>query len=279
MSIELSAQRFHTPAEVIGLLLTIVQMAHGAISRAEVICPTLAYVNHSALKLALDALDQLPDDRPGYTMSGPMRAEWALRDLFAQPPMPESMNSRAWEVRIVGASTDCAFEALSEKVAALHAQARACAPDERERLSAELAKYSQALYDVAGPGRERMAEDAIRNALAAIDAHLSAEKPAPELLPGGFHLCSTPTECANRGCAYEAMLREATTHQNDRKAPNGFQQSVVIWMEARERCEHYHGFKETDESIQCSHPHARTDWCGFSACPMLKTEADHHGVE
>ncbi len=31
---------------------------------------------------ALDALDELPDDRPGYTMSGPAKARWALRALI-----------------------------------------------------------------------------------------------------------------------------------------------------------------------------------------------------
>lgn len=31
-----------------------------------------------ALCNALDALDELPDDKPGYTLSGPARAEWAL---------------------------------------------------------------------------------------------------------------------------------------------------------------------------------------------------------
>lgn len=30
------------------------------------------------LSNALDAFDELPDDRPGYTMTGPARAEWAL---------------------------------------------------------------------------------------------------------------------------------------------------------------------------------------------------------
>lgn len=30
---------------------------------------------------ALDTLDELPDDRPGYVMNGPAKAEWALRHL------------------------------------------------------------------------------------------------------------------------------------------------------------------------------------------------------
>ena len=31
---------------------------------------------------ALGLLDMLPDDKPGFTLSGPARAEWALRDLI-----------------------------------------------------------------------------------------------------------------------------------------------------------------------------------------------------
>lgn len=38
--------------------------------------------NFDALCNALGALDDLPDDQPGYVMTGPARAEWALRDLL-----------------------------------------------------------------------------------------------------------------------------------------------------------------------------------------------------
>lgn len=34
-----------------------------------------------ALSKALDALGELPDDKPGYTLSGAAKAAWALRDL------------------------------------------------------------------------------------------------------------------------------------------------------------------------------------------------------
>lgn len=34
------------------------------------------------LSNALDALEELPDDQPGYVMYGPAKAEWALRDLM-----------------------------------------------------------------------------------------------------------------------------------------------------------------------------------------------------
>lgn len=33
---------------------------------------------------ALDALEELPGDRPGYVMSGPAKAAWALRDIIGE---------------------------------------------------------------------------------------------------------------------------------------------------------------------------------------------------
>jgi hypothetical protein len=36
------------------------------------------------LEAALEELNTLPDDRPGYVMSGPARAEWAMRGLLAK---------------------------------------------------------------------------------------------------------------------------------------------------------------------------------------------------
>ena len=43
---------------------------------------------------ALDKLDALPDDQPGYTMDAPAKAEWALRKLFATHPAA-AQSSRA----------------------------------------------------------------------------------------------------------------------------------------------------------------------------------------
>jgi hypothetical protein len=34
---------------------------------------------------ALDALDGLPDDRPGYTLSPNAKAAWALREIIPEP--------------------------------------------------------------------------------------------------------------------------------------------------------------------------------------------------
>ena len=62
---------------------------------------------------------------------------------------------------------------------------------------------------------------------------------------------------------------------------NPFEAAVVAWINAREWCEHYHGIKDNDESIQCSHPDQRSagDWCRITTCPLLRKEADQHGVE
>lgn len=38
--------------------------------------------NYEALCDALDALDKLPDDQPGYTMEPAAKARWALRSLI-----------------------------------------------------------------------------------------------------------------------------------------------------------------------------------------------------
>jgi hypothetical protein len=39
--------------------------------------------NFDAVCAAMDLLEELPDDRPGYTMDAPGKAEWALRNLLA----------------------------------------------------------------------------------------------------------------------------------------------------------------------------------------------------
>lgn len=56
---------------------------------------------------------------------------------------------------------------------------------------------------------------------------------------------------------------------------------VKAFVEFRERCEHYHGIKDNDLSLQCSHPDQRSlgDWCGLTCCPRLAAEASKQGVE
>lgn len=46
--------------------------------------------SHDALSNALDKLDELPDDRPGYVMGPAAKAEWALRDLLSPPTAPRA---------------------------------------------------------------------------------------------------------------------------------------------------------------------------------------------
>lgn len=59
-----------------------------------------------------------------------------------------------------------------------------------------------------------------------------------------------------------------------------FASAVVAWMSARETCEHYHGFKEDDDSVQCSHPDQRDPgaWCSVTRCPRLREAGEQHGV-
>lgn len=74
-------------ARVIKMLIAVARTAHVAMDDAQeyadgvVIEPS----ESNELSKALDALETLPDDRPGYTMSGPARAEWALRDMIGDP--------------------------------------------------------------------------------------------------------------------------------------------------------------------------------------------------
>lgn len=83
--IEVQPERVFTHAEVIAKLIVVARLAHHMLDDAEVEGQGLAHVHHAALELALDDLEELPDDRPGCTMHGPARAEWALRDLFTVP--------------------------------------------------------------------------------------------------------------------------------------------------------------------------------------------------
>lgn len=46
-------------------------------------CMELARSDFERLDAAMDALDELPDDQPGYVMEPPAKAAWALRNLNA----------------------------------------------------------------------------------------------------------------------------------------------------------------------------------------------------
>jgi hypothetical protein len=61
--------------------------------------------------------------------------------------------------------------------------------------------------------------------------------------------------------------------------PTAEQAIVLAWIDMRERCEHYHGIKDNDASVQCDHQHQRGDWCRFTECPRLREAADAFGVE
>jgi hypothetical protein len=71
---------------VIGLVLDVAYRAFLAADNSEDdSTPDFIKVNRSdfdALSDALDKLDELPDDQPGYVMEGPAKARWALRALL-----------------------------------------------------------------------------------------------------------------------------------------------------------------------------------------------------
>lgn len=73
-------------ARVIEMLLTLAETAYNLADNANDMaeCENVDYTDFVALSDALDALDQLPDDQPGYTMSEPAKARWALRALIGQ---------------------------------------------------------------------------------------------------------------------------------------------------------------------------------------------------
>lgn len=71
-------------ARVIELLLTVAEAAYTLADNANDMedCEHVEHADFVALSDALDALDELPDDQPGYTMSEPAKARWALRALI-----------------------------------------------------------------------------------------------------------------------------------------------------------------------------------------------------
>jgi hypothetical protein len=74
-----------TPMErsVVCALLALAHDAFMALDDAEESKAKEAFGDdYRQLCFALDALDELPDDKPGYTLDGPGRARWALRRLL-----------------------------------------------------------------------------------------------------------------------------------------------------------------------------------------------------
>jgi hypothetical protein len=60
----------------------------------------------TALGKALDLLDALPDDQPGYSMGPAAKAQWALRNLQAAPPAPQGEKVYAALPESAGDSVD-----------------------------------------------------------------------------------------------------------------------------------------------------------------------------
>lgn len=80
-------------AKIVQLLLNVARAAYLAADDSEELLTEdgiehrISTADFEDLSEALDALEVLPDDKPGYALNGPGRAEWALRAfLSAQPP-------------------------------------------------------------------------------------------------------------------------------------------------------------------------------------------------
>lgn len=73
-------------ARAIELLLAVAEAAYTLADNSNDMedCENVEHADFVALSDALDALDELPDDQPGYTMSEPEKARWALRALTGQ---------------------------------------------------------------------------------------------------------------------------------------------------------------------------------------------------
>lgn len=71
---------------VIEMLLAVAETAYTLADNSNDMedCENVEYADFVAMSDALDALDELPDDQPGYTMSEPAKARWALRALIDQ---------------------------------------------------------------------------------------------------------------------------------------------------------------------------------------------------
>lgn len=69
---------------VIEMLLTLAETAYTLADNANDMaeCENVDYTDFVAMSDALDALAELPDDQPGYVMSEPAKARWALRALI-----------------------------------------------------------------------------------------------------------------------------------------------------------------------------------------------------
>jgi hypothetical protein len=50
---------------------------------------------------------------------------------------------------------------------------------------------------------------------------------------------------------------------------------VSAFADMREKCRHYRGIKDHDESLQCTHQDASrmSNWCAMDCCPLLRERA------
>jgi len=96
---------------IIAMLLDVVRRAHAAMDNTEDDGEGLHWNrdDFDALSAAMDKLDDLPDDRPGYVMGPAAKADWALQQLATPAPTaPTKCKPVAWmaeDGRVVSAFT------------------------------------------------------------------------------------------------------------------------------------------------------------------------------
>lgn len=78
--------------ELLGVLIDLVRATHDLLDDTEESGPakspvlTIEPEDFDAVSKILDKLDELPDDKPGYTMGPATKTEWALRELIGVKP-------------------------------------------------------------------------------------------------------------------------------------------------------------------------------------------------
>ncbi|MBI3146346.1 MAG: hypothetical protein HYZ18_14060 [Pseudogulbenkiania sp.] len=81
--------------DVVTKLIVLASEVYLALENSEELCGEdgrfhkIDSIEFDAVCTALDALDDLPDDKPGYALGPAGKAEWALRAMFAAGPKPE----------------------------------------------------------------------------------------------------------------------------------------------------------------------------------------------
>ncbi len=104
-------------------------------------CHSISGQDFDILDAAFDALDELPDDRPGCTLSPADKAEWALQRLLkdstpTQPSPSVLERLRAWES--AGELVERAWQVLQEQeLQIIHLEAAVAAHQQPTAMKAQ----------------------------------------------------------------------------------------------------------------------------------------------